>query len=197
MHTLQRWDLRRKHAWKLRCNPQRGSIGQRGCTPRSTSTLRRLLPIGSWISLQINNKTYYKPIITPTISSLQCAWVSPILAKYKLWKTALNYFLVTGRIRSFKISYLGKSFKWHRRKKGLHLKFGRSHISHVSLPKQIKWKKKNNKMRILMIASSQAIMAWYAGIIINWRPNNVYHGRGLRARYTMLLRKAGKVSTFR
>ena len=52
-------------------------------------------------------------------------------------------------------------------------------------------------MRLALFGPCWADLRAYAGAVCRWRPMNVYHGRGLRVARQCVLRKAGKVSTYR
>jgi hypothetical protein len=95
-----------------------------------------------------------------------------------------------------KSKYKGKNYRWHRRKKGLTLRFGHSHLIARKKPISVFLKKKG-RMKMIFFGTNIQLLILYLRSIIKWKPSNVYTGRGLRLSRHKLLKKAGKVSIYR
>lgn len=95
-----------------------------------------------------------------------------------------------------KLRYKGKNHRWHRRKKGLVLRFGHSHLISLKKPTSVFLKKKG-RMKILFFGTNIELLYFFLRNIVNWKPANVYTGRGLRISRQKILRKSGKVSIYR
>jgi hypothetical protein len=106
-----------------------------------------------------------------------------------LWQPLLGWFFL-------KFKYKGKSFRWHRRKLSLVLKFGASHLVALPLPFFVK-SRRSGKMKLLLFGSSRFQLRSFASRAIAWRPVNIYNARGLRLARQRVCRKHGKVSAFR
>lgn len=101
-----------------------------------------------------------------------------------------------GALSFLKLRYKGKSFRWHRKKGSLVLRFGRSHMVMLK-PHQGVWWKKQGRMKILFFGSNEWYLKTFLMRVVWWRPMNIYHGRGLRLSKQKVWRKGGKVSTYR
>lgn len=95
-----------------------------------------------------------------------------------------------------KLRYKGKNHRWHRRKKSLVLRFGHSHLISLKKPTSVFLKKKG-RMKILFFGTNIVLLYFFLRNIVNWKPANVYTGRGLRISRQKILRKSGKVSIYR
>ena len=101
-----------------------------------------------------------------------------------------------GGLFRLKLRYKGKSFKWHRKRGALVLRFGHAHLVALRPFPGIRWRRQG-RMRALLYGASRTELVTFAQMVCWWRPMNVYHGRGLRLRRQVVLRKAGKVSAYR
>lgn len=101
-----------------------------------------------------------------------------------------------GGLCRLKLRYKGKSFKWHHRRGALLLRFGHAHLVFVKPLPGVRWRR-FGRMKILLFGANLWDLLAYAQAVCWWRPMNVYHGRGLRLRRQLVLRKAGKVSAYR
>lgn len=95
-----------------------------------------------------------------------------------------------------KLRYKGKNHRWHRKKKSLVLRFGHSHLISLKKPMSVFLKKKG-RMKILFFGTNIVLLYFFLRNIVNWKPANVYTGRGLRISRQKILRKSGKVSIYR
>jgi ribosomal protein L6P/L9E len=95
-----------------------------------------------------------------------------------------------------KFKYKGKNYRWHRKKKGLVLRFGHSHLIYSKKPSTVFLKKKG-RMKIIFFGTNVILIRLFLKNLIFWKPSNVYTGRGLRISRQRLLRKSGKVSAYR
>jgi ribosomal protein L6P/L9E len=102
---------------------------------------------------------------------------------------------VTGLV-SLKLKFKGKSFRWHRRRKALVLRFGHSHLVTCQPPRDTVWKR-SGKTKMLFFNSNLALLREYLTSVVAWREPNRYHSRGLRLARQRIVRKAGKVSAYR
>jgi len=112
----------------------------------------------------------------------------------KLWffktiKSIYNFIFI-------KLKYKGKNYRWHRKKKGLVLRFGHSHLIYSKKPTSVFLKKKG-RMKIIFFGTNFQLIYFFLRNLIKWKPSNVYTGRGLRLSKQKLLRKSGKVSAYR
>jgi len=106
-----------------------------------------------------------------------------------IFKTSFNYIFL-------KLKYKGKNYRWHRKKKGLVLRFGHSHLIYSRKPVSVFLKKKG-RMKIIFFGTNIELIYFYLRNLIKWKPSNVYTGRGLRLSRFKLLKKAGKISAYR
>lgn len=97
---------------------------------------------------------------------------------------------------SLKLKFKGKSFRWHRRRGGLVLRFGHSHLVTCTPPKNTRWRK-SGKTKLLFFNSNIALLKSFLRSVVAWREPNRYHSRGLRLSRQRIMRKAGKVSAYR
>lgn len=97
---------------------------------------------------------------------------------------------------TLKLRFKGKSFRWHRRKGALVLRFGHSHLVACKPPKGIRWKK-GGKTKMIFFSSNVTVLKNYLAEVVSWREPNRYHSRGLRLSRQKIVRKAGKVSAYR
>lgn len=104
-------------------------------------------------------------------------------------KTSFNYIFI-------KLKYKGKNYRWHRKKKGIVLRFGHSHLIYSKKPTSVFLKKKG-RMKIIFFGTNVELIYFYLKNLIKWKPSNVYTGRGLRLSRFKLLKKAGKISAYR
>ena len=102
---------------------------------------------------------------------------------------------LTGRV-SLKLRFKGKSFRWHRRRGGLVLRFGHSHLVTCPPPRHTRWKK-HGKAKLIFFHSNAAVLRDFLLGVVQWREPNRYHSRGLRLSRQVIVRKAGKVSAYR
>lgn len=122
-------------------------------------------------------------------------WINAgLLGIVKRWfscieKSVYNYIFL-------KLRYKGKNHRWHRKKKGLVLRFGHSHLISLKKPVSVFLKKKG-RMKILFFGTNIELLYFFLRNIVNWKPANVYTGRGLRISRQRILRKSGKVSIYR
>jgi len=106
-----------------------------------------------------------------------------------IFKSSYNYIFL-------KLKYKGKNYRWHRKKKGLVLRFGHSHLIYSKKPISVFLKKKG-RMKIIFFGTNIELIYFYLRNLIRWKPSNVYTGRGLRLSRFKLLKKAGKISAYR
>lgn len=102
---------------------------------------------------------------------------------------------LTGRV-SLKLRFKGKSFRWHRRRGSVVLRFGHSHLVACPPPLHTRWKK-HGKVKMIFFHSNAAVLRNFLLGVVRWREPNRYHSRGLRLSRQALTRKAGKVSAYR
>ena len=76
------------------------------------------------------------------------------------------------------------------------LRYGQSHLVTLAAFPGVRWRRQG-RMKILLFGSNWWDLLAFAQAVCWWRPMNVYHGRGLRLRRQLVLRKAGKVSAYR
>lgn len=95
-----------------------------------------------------------------------------------------------------KLRYKGKNHRWHRKKKSLVLRFGHSHLISLKKPTSVFLKKKG-RMKIIFFGTNVELLYFFLRSVVNWKPANVYTGRGLRISRQRILRKSGKVSIYR
>lgn len=105
-------------------------------------------------------------------------------------------FLRLGAWFVLKLKYKGKSFRWHRRKSSLLLRFGHSHLVKMSPGPSIRWRKKG-RMKMIFFGTNAWSLRRFLQNVVRWRPMNIYHGRGLRLTRQKVWRKSGKVSAYR
>ena len=167
----------------------------------------------TFVALFYKNFIFYFPINIPmrfnnslliffnkSMSSLEIH--NSLLFWLNFWLIALVkkwFFKVTKNSYShifLKLKYKGKNYRWHRRKRGLVLRFGHSHLIYMRKPISVFLKKKG-RMRIIFFGTNIELMYFFLKNIILWKPANVYTGRGLRLSRQRLLKKAGKVSAYR
>lgn len=114
--------------------------------------------------------------------------------RYLLWlrdiSLALFYYVF------IKIKYKGKSYKWHKKRTSLILRFGYSHLVSLRLPDAI-GAKRVGKMKLIFFGTSGYELRSFLTSAVAWRPMNIYNGRGLRFARQLVFRKAGKVSAYR
>lgn len=166
-----------------------------------------------FVILTHNNYFLYFPISVPSnlitknflfidknnsglhLSSFFFFWINfGLLNIVKRWfssieKSLYNYVFL-------KLRYKGKNHRWHRRKKSLVLRFGHSHLISLKKPTSVFLKKKG-RMKILFFGTNIVLLYFFLRNIVNWKPANVYTGRGLRISRQKILRKSGKVSIYR
>jgi hypothetical protein len=126
------------------------------------------------------------------------------LAPYPAWRAHGAWagsqlsavFRSLGGLLTLKIRYKGKSFRWHRKRGALLLRFGHSHVVCCYLQPGLRWRR-FGRMKILLYGTSANELRQDARRICAWRAPNIYHGRGLRLSRQRLCRKAGKVSLYR
>ncbi len=99
-------------------------------------------------------------------------------------------------LASLKLRFKGKSFRWHRRRGSLVLRFGHSHLVRCQAPAHTRWKR-GGKAKMLFFSSNLALLRDYLTAVVRWREPNRYHSRGLRLSRQRIMRKAGKVSAYR
>ena len=118
-------------------------------------------------------------------------WLLSIIKKwfFKILKNTFNYVFL-------KLKYKGKNYRWHRKKRGLVLRFGHSHLIYMRKPISVFLKKKG-RMKIIFFGTNIELIYFFLRNAIRWKPSNVYTGRGLRLSRQRLLKKAGKVSAYR
>lgn len=97
---------------------------------------------------------------------------------------------------SLKLRFKGKSFRWHRRRGALVLRFGHSHLVACKPPLGVRWRKAG-KMKMVFFGPNIAVLRGYLTSVVAWREPNRYHSRGLRLSRQRIVRKAGKVSAYR
>lgn len=102
---------------------------------------------------------------------------------------------LTGLV-SLKLRFKGKSFRWHRRRGALVLRFGHSHLVACPPPQHTKWRK-GSKTKLLFFNSNLTVLRAFLTGVVAWREPNRYHSRGLRLSRQRIVRKAGKVSAYR
>jgi len=119
---------------------------------------------------------------------------SSLLILVKKWYNMV--FKVSFNFIFLKLKYKGKNYRWHRKKKGLVLRFGHSHLIYSKKPTSVFLKKKG-RMKILFFGTNVELIYFYLRNLIKWKPSNVYTGRGLRLSRFKLLKKAGKISAYR
>ncbi len=66
-----------------------------------------------------------------------------------------------GGVRRCKLRFKGKSFKWHRRRGALVLRFGHSHLVAVGSPWGVRWRRQG-KMKIILFGASHARLLRFA-----------------------------------
>lgn len=115
--------------------------------------------------------------------NLSLNWFKGIL------KNSFNYVYV-------KFKYKGKNYRWHRKKKGIVLRFGHSHLIYSKKYFNVFLKKKG-RMKMIFFGTNIVLIRLFLNNLIKWKPSNVYTGRGLRFSKQRLLKKAGKVSIYR
>lgn len=76
------------------------------------------------------------------------------------------------------------------------LRFGHAHLVAVTPLPGVRWRRLG-RMKIILFGADWWSLLEYAQAVCWWRPVNVYHGRGIRLRRQLVLRKAGKVSAYR
>lgn len=118
-----------------------------------------------------------------SLISLVKSWFNNIL------KVSYNYIFL-------KLKYKGKNYRWHRKKKGIVLRFGHSHLIYSKKPNSIFLKKKG-RMKIIFFGTNIELIYVFLRNLIKWKPSNVYTGRGLRLSRQRLLRKSGEISAYR
>lgn len=99
-------------------------------------------------------------------------------------------------LASLKLRFKGKSFRWHRKRGGLVLRFGHSHLVKCQPPRDTRWRR-GGKAKLLFFNSNLALLRGFLTSVVAWREPNRYHSRGLRLARQRLMRKAGKVSAYR
>jgi len=168
------------------------------------------IPLGYNVAATLPTNLYYltKPTKTyPSLSYSKLIKNFKFLEKFTLAQAipTLNSYLCSlwasvfrgvGGINRLKVRFKGKSFKWHRRKNSLMLRFGHSHLVALSPYPGIRWKR-FGRMKIILFGSNWWDLIEFAQAVCWWRPVNVYHGRGIRLKRQSILRKAGKVSAYR
>lgn len=97
---------------------------------------------------------------------------------------------------ALKLRFKGKSFRWHRRRGALVLRFGHSHLVACRPPKGTRWRK-GSKTKMIFFNSNLTVLKNYLAEVVAWREPNRYHSRGLRLSRQTIVRKAGKVSAYR
>jgi hypothetical protein len=102
---------------------------------------------------------------------------------------------LTGRV-SLKLRFKGKSFRWHRRRGNIVLRFGHSHLVTCPPPRFTRWKK-HGKAKMVFFHSNAAVLRDFLLGVVRWREPNRYHSRGIRLSRQIITRKAGKVSAYR
>jgi len=142
-HTLAGAGLR---GWRLRLQPQTRRDAWRGVQPRRRSTplTPALLDVRpgfvlqtqaglllKWLRLTTQHQLWLcvgasRDVGTPGVLSLQASLSTRLLA---LWSTVTRG---VGGLFRMKLRYKGKSFKWHRRRGALMLRFGHSHLVTIS-----------------------------------------------------------------
>lgn len=95
-----------------------------------------------------------------------------------------------------KLRYKGKSYKWHRRRGALVLRFGYSHTALSYIPRRV-FVRRAGKMKMVFFGTCLWELRSLLAGAIRWRPMNVYNGRGLRFARQLVFRKFGKVSAYR
>lgn len=120
-----------------------------------------------------------------------CSATSARISKwYRLLTKSVN------TLSFLKLKYKGKSFRWHRKKASLVLRFGRSHLVIVKPKPHVKWRKLS-RMKIIFFGCNLWYIKKFLQKAVSWRPLNIYHGRGLRLSRQKVHRKSGKVSAYR
>lgn len=97
---------------------------------------------------------------------------------------------------TLKLRFKGKSFRWHRRRGALVLRFGHSHLVACRPPAGTRWRRMG-KAKMVFFSSNVAVLREYLTSVVAWREPNRYHSRGLRLSKQRIVRKAGKVSAYR
>jgi len=95
-----------------------------------------------------------------------------------------------------KMRYKGKHYRWYRKKKGIVLRFGHSHLV-LQTKKNFVFLKKRGKIKLLFFGTNFYLMRTFLTKLTCWCPINVYTARGIRFSKQMLMRKEGKVSIYR
>lgn len=101
-----------------------------------------------------------------------------------------------GCLVSLKLRFKGKSFRWHRRRGSLVLRFGHSHLVACKPPLGTRWRR-GGKAKMVFFNSNVAVLREFLLGVVSWREPNRYHSRGLRLSKQTIVRKAGKVSAYR
>jgi hypothetical protein len=201
---LSRIDLhgRRSHrAARARSTPFNLKAGGRGPCLRLDSA-RELSPIGwagTWVALGPRGPAGALGRLALYELNQWAVWVlGPALTG---WAPSAVTWLqralrgLTGRV-SLKLRFKGKSFRWHRRRGGLVLRFGHSHLVTCPPPRHPRWKK-HGKAKLIFFHSNAAVLRDFLRGVVRWREPNRYHSRGLRLSRQVIVRKAGKVSAYR
>jgi len=103
---------------------------------------------------------------------------------------ALHFYLF------LKLRYKGKSYKWFKRVNSIVLRFGHSHSAIQHIPGFLR-SRRVGKMKMLFFGTSAGDLRSFLATVIQWRPMNIYNGRGLRLARQLVNRKFGKVSAYR
>jgi len=195
--------------WWQRLMPTSGHDAWRGCTPVRAGQSRFLAPSALrpalWFATKTGSTLAYTFVDGRWIVRMPlqrhpsaAALVFPLLAYaatriQKLWAGVLRGL---GGVCRLKVRFKGKSFKWHRRRGALMLRFGHAHLVAVTPLPGVRWRRLG-RMKIVLFGADWWSLLEYAQAVCWWRPVNVYHGRGIRLRRQLVLRKAGKVSAYR
>ena len=67
---------------------------------------------------------------------------------------------------TLKLRFKGKSFRWHRRRGALVLRFGHSHLVACKPPKGVKWRK-GGKTKMIFFSSNIAILKNYLAEVVS------------------------------
>jgi hypothetical protein len=114
----------------------------------------------------------------------------------RVWAWSAALFRGLGGLRTLKLRFKGKSFRWHRRRGALMLRFGHSHLVVCRFPPAIRWRRLG-RMKLLLYGTCALELRRVARRACAWRLPNMYHSRGLRLARQRLYRKGGKVSAYR
>ena len=190
---------RRRHSASRRTTPFNLKAAGRAPHPTLSDPLARppVGWLGPWVELGRGLVSLGR--LAPYAGPRGDLWVR--LPAQQGWDTSSHTWLtralrgLTGRV-ALKLRFKGKSFRWHRRRGALLLRFGHSHLVTCPPPKDARWRK-HGKTKMIFFHSNLAVLRNFLISVVNWRQPNRYHSRGLRLSRQVITRKAGKVSAYR